>query len=297
MQRRPTSGTRWSTRSGSSCSRPSRSCSWPWSWRSCSTSELRGRTFWRMGVLLPNVTSVAAVGIIFTLIFARDFGLVNWLLGLVGVDPIDWQEHRWSSWLAISVDGRLALDRLQRADLPGRAAGGARRTSTRRPRIDGAVALAPVLVASRCRCCGPTIIFVSIISTIGGIQLFTEPLLFNPGANAISRRHTAPVPDADDVPRTSRPSPARSSATPPRSPGCCSWSSRSSPASTCCCCAGSGRRCDDDRTRPAGSRSPPTRVPPTTPTQVARCCTLGADPRVVCCSSPCCRRSRSTSWW
>ena len=56
-----------------------------------------------MGVLLPNVTSVAAVGIIFTLIFARDFGLVNWLLGHVGVDPIAWQDHRWSSWLAIST--------------------------------------------------------------------------------------------------------------------------------------------------------------------------------------------------
>jgi cellobiose transport system permease protein len=32
----------------------------------------------------------------------------------------------------------------------------------------------------------PTIIFTVIISTIGGFQLFTEPLLFNPGSNAIS---------------------------------------------------------------------------------------------------------------
>ena len=56
-------------------------------------SRLRGRTFWRMGVLLPNVTSVAAVGIIFGLIFARDYGIVNWALGHVGVDPIDWVER------------------------------------------------------------------------------------------------------------------------------------------------------------------------------------------------------------
>ena len=34
-------------------------------------SKLRARTFWRMGVLLPNITSVAAVGIIFTLLFAQ----------------------------------------------------------------------------------------------------------------------------------------------------------------------------------------------------------------------------------
>ena len=32
----------------------------------------------------------------------------------------------------------------------------------------------------------PTIIFATIVSTIGGIQLFTEPLLFNSGANAIT---------------------------------------------------------------------------------------------------------------
>jgi cellobiose transport system permease protein len=32
----------------------------------------------------------------------------------------------------------------------------------------------------------PTLIFVSVISTIGGIQLFTEPLIFNSGANAIT---------------------------------------------------------------------------------------------------------------
>ncbi len=49
-------------------------------------ARLRARTFWRMGVLLPNVTSVAAVGIIFSLIFARDYGIVNWALDTVGLD-------------------------------------------------------------------------------------------------------------------------------------------------------------------------------------------------------------------
>ena len=150
--------------------------------------RLRGLTFWRMGVLLPNITSVAAVGIIFTLLFARDFGLVNWLLGFVGVDNIDWQEHRWSSWLAISVmvdwrwtgyNALIFLAALQAVpkDLYEAAS------------IDGASQFRqfwsvtiPML--------RPTIIFVTLISTIGGIQLFTEPLLFNSGANAISGGNT-----------------------------------------------------------------------------------------------------------
>jgi cellobiose transport system permease protein len=150
--------------------------------------RLRARTFWRMGVLLPNITSVAAVGIIFTLLFARDFGLVNWLLGQGGVETIDWQEHRWSSWLAISimVDWRwtgynalIFLAALQAVpkDLYEAAA------------IDGA-SQTRQFFSITVPMLRPTIIFVSLISTIGGIQLFTEPLLFNSGANAISGGNT-----------------------------------------------------------------------------------------------------------
>jgi cellobiose transport system permease protein len=32
----------------------------------------------------------------------------------------------------------------------------------------------------------PTILFTVVVSTIGGFQLFTEPLLFNTGGNAIA---------------------------------------------------------------------------------------------------------------
>jgi cellobiose transport system permease protein len=146
--------------------------------------QLRGRTVWRMAVLVPNITSVAAVGIIFTLIFARDFGLANWLLGAVGVDPVGWQDHRWSSWLAIAtmVDWRwtgynalIFLAALQAvpkelyeaAEMDG--AGPARQFWS---------ITVPLL--------RPTLVFVTLISTIGGMQLFTEPLIFNSGANAIA---------------------------------------------------------------------------------------------------------------
>jgi cellobiose transport system permease protein len=146
--------------------------------------RLRARTLWRMGVLLPNITSIAAVGIIFTLLFARDFGLVNWLLGHVGVEPISWQQHRWSSWLAISamVDWRwtgynalIFLAALQAVP----------RDLYEAAQIDGASPAKQFwhITVPMLR---PTIVFVSIVSTIGGIQLFTEPLLFNSGANAIT---------------------------------------------------------------------------------------------------------------
>ncbi|WP_448624784.1 carbohydrate ABC transporter permease [Geodermatophilus sp. URMC 64] len=145
--------------------------------------RLRMRTAFRLGVLVPNVASVAAVGIIFTLIFARDFGLVNWLLDRVGLDAVNWQAGRLSSWTAISVmvdwrwtgyNALILLAALQAVpkDLYEAAA------------IDGASAwrqfwsiTVPLL--------RPTLLFVTVVSTIGGVQLFTEPLLFNSGAGAL----------------------------------------------------------------------------------------------------------------
>ncbi|MFG2044673.1 carbohydrate ABC transporter permease [Dactylosporangium sp. NPDC048998] len=141
--------------------------------------RLRARTLLRMGVLVPNVTSVAAVGLIFAQLFGRDFGLINWVLSLVGVHKIDWQEGTWQSWLALAVmitwrwTGYNALiylaalqavsdDLYEAADLDGAGELQKFRHIT-----------VPAL--------RPTIIFTVIMSTIGTIQLFTEPLMFNPG--------------------------------------------------------------------------------------------------------------------
>ncbi|MET8357041.1 sugar ABC transporter permease [Micromonospora sp. NPDC005171] len=140
---------------------------------------LRAKTFFRMAIFMPNVVSVAAVAIVFGMLFQREFGLFNWLLSLVGVDPVDWDGQRWSSWFAISsmVNWRwtgyntlILLAGMQAIpkDLYEAAA------------IDGAspwrqfwqITL-PMLK--------PTFIFVVILSTIGGMQLFTEPLLFANG--------------------------------------------------------------------------------------------------------------------
>jgi cellobiose transport system permease protein len=139
--------------------------------------KLRAQTLFRMGVLLPMVTSVAAVGIVFSQLFGRDYGLINWLLHFAGVHNIDWQAHQWSQWTAIStmVDWRwtgyntlifLAGMQAIPRDLYEAAA------------IDGAsrrVQFWRITVPSL----RPTIIFTSIVSTIGGLQLFTEPLMFN----------------------------------------------------------------------------------------------------------------------
>jgi cellobiose transport system permease protein len=141
--------------------------------------RIRVPTLFRMGVLLPNITSVAAVGLIFAQLFGRDFGLINWALSLGGIHKIDWQAGTLQSWFALAVmitwrwTGYNALiylaalqavpdDIYEAADLDGAG----RLQQLRNITI-------PAL--------RPTIIFTVIMSTIGTIQMFTEPLMFNPG--------------------------------------------------------------------------------------------------------------------
>lgn len=145
--------------------------------------RIRGRTLFRMGVLIPNITSTAAVAIVFGQLFSREFGMINWLLDLVGIEAIDWKNSKLPAWIAISamVDWRwtgynalillAAMQAIPRELYEAAAIDGARQA-----RQFWSITV-PML--------RPTIIFCVIISTIGGLQLFTEPLLFNSGTNPI----------------------------------------------------------------------------------------------------------------
>jgi len=137
---------------------------------------LRWRTFFRMSILVPNVTSVAAVGIVFATLFQRDFGVINWILHFFDIEAIDWRNRRWASWtvLATMVDWRwtgynaliflAGMQAIPKDLYESAAIDGANRT-----RQFWTITM-PML--------RPTLIFVVIVSTIGGLQLFTEPLIF-----------------------------------------------------------------------------------------------------------------------
>lgn len=140
---------------------------------------LRGRTWWRAGVLMPNVVSVVAVALVFGQLFAADFGTVNAVLQAVGLDPVNWQSERWSAHLAVSVmviwrwTGYNALIYLAAMQAVPRSLHEA-------AMLDGASSMQRLwkitIPAIR-----PTIIFTVIVSTIGGMQLLAEPLVFGGG--------------------------------------------------------------------------------------------------------------------
>ncbi|MFC7330638.1 carbohydrate ABC transporter permease [Marinactinospora rubrisoli] len=138
--------------------------------------RLRWSGFFRIGLILPYVTSIAAVAIVFGQLFGPQFGMVNYVLELAGIDPVDWRGEKYASWVAIAVmiDWRwtgynaliyLAAMQAVSRDLYEAAA------------LDGAGRLRQFwqITIPMLR---PTIIFTVIISTIGQMQLFTEPAVF-----------------------------------------------------------------------------------------------------------------------
>lgn len=136
---------------------------------------LKGKTFWRMSMLVPNITSVVAVAIIFSSIFGRDYGIANWLLESLGFSRIDWSAGVVSSHIAISTmvmwrwtgyNALIYLAGMQAIpkDLYEAAT------------IDGASRWQQFLHVTIPQL-RPTIIFTVIVSTIGGMQIFAEPLI------------------------------------------------------------------------------------------------------------------------
>lgn len=143
--------------------------------------RMRGRNFFRVIMIMPYATSVAAATLVFAQIFGRDAGFANWLLSGLGVEAVDWRNGNWTAQVAIGViiiwrwtgyNALIYLAGMQSIsqDLYESAA------------MDGANRwqqfLHITLPGLR-----PTILFTIVISTIGATQLFGEPLLFGGGPN------------------------------------------------------------------------------------------------------------------
>ncbi|MFM8842648.1 MAG: carbohydrate ABC transporter permease, partial [Actinomycetota bacterium] len=66
--------------------------------------RLKGKSFWRTILLVPNITSVIAITIVFQQLFGRDYGIINSLIQLIpGVERIDFVEGTLSSHIQIAT--------------------------------------------------------------------------------------------------------------------------------------------------------------------------------------------------
>jgi cellobiose transport system permease protein len=138
--------------------------------------KLRGRGFFRVAILAPYATSIAAASLVFVQLFNPDYGMINELLRQFGIGNVQWSSSKWPAQIAISAivtwrwtgyNALIYLAAMQAvpADLYEAAA------------LDGASRwrqfLSVTIPSIR-----PTIFFTIIVSTIGATQLFGEPLIY-----------------------------------------------------------------------------------------------------------------------
>jgi len=141
--------------------------------------RLRGKTFFRVAMLMPYATSLAAATVIFIELFGYDYGFINWgLHSVLHLPRVDWQGSKWPSQIAVSTivtwrwtgyNALIYLAGMQTIDnaLYEAAAldGASRWQQFRNVTLPGL---------------RPTILFTIVVSTIGASQLFGEPLLYDP---------------------------------------------------------------------------------------------------------------------
>jgi cellobiose transport system permease protein len=146
--------------------------------------RLRGSHLFRSGLLVPNITSVVAIAIVFQSLFARQNGLINAVIQLLGFEPLNWHAGRLSSHLAISsmvnwqftgFNTLIFLAAMQAIPLSYYEAA----------LIDGANRVQRFVHISL-PLLRPAILFAVVLSVIGQLQLFAQPLLFGAGAGSTS---------------------------------------------------------------------------------------------------------------
>ncbi|KMS76687.1 cytochrome C biogenesis protein [Streptomyces viridochromogenes] len=136
-------------------------------------SAVRFKGLYRVAYFLPNVTSVVAIAIVFGSIFATNNGMVNAVLEGVGLDQVAWLNTPWGikvtiaalmTWQWTGYNAIIFLAGLQTipSDLYEAA------------RMDGA---GPVQTFFRITLplLRPTLLFVLVVSTVTGLQSFSEP--------------------------------------------------------------------------------------------------------------------------
>jgi multiple sugar transport system permease protein len=140
---------------------------------------VRFKSLFRTLYFAPFVTTLVAVAIVWRYLYHPEYGLLNYALGLAGIDPVDWLgDPRWAMpaiillavWknfgyhMLIFIAGLQAIpeELYEAAYLDG--AGPWRRFLH--------VTL-PML--------GPTLVFVALITMIGFFQLFAEPYVMTQG--------------------------------------------------------------------------------------------------------------------
>jgi multiple sugar transport system permease protein len=144
-----------------------------------SSKLTRFRGFWRTVYFAPVVTTMVAVAVVWRYLYHTRYGTLNYVLGLVGIGPIDWLgDNRWAMpaiillavWKNFGYNMVIFVAGL--ASIPEDMYDAAR--------IDGAGAW-HTFWQIKLPLLAPTFFFVGVTTMIGYFQLFAEPYVMTQG--------------------------------------------------------------------------------------------------------------------
>ena len=139
----------------------------------------RFKPLFRTALFAPVVTTLVAVAVIWRYVFHTEYGLANWALGHLGVDPVDWfGDPRWAMptiilfavWKNFGYNMIIFLAGLQA--IP--------RDLYEAARIDGASGWQRFRHITLPQL-GPVMLVVAVITVSGYFQLFAEPYVMTRG--------------------------------------------------------------------------------------------------------------------
>lgn len=145
---------------------------------------VRFKEVYRAAFFAPIVASSVAVALIFSTLFGERYGTINWVLGLFGVAPIDWlgsagwikpaialvviwRYFGWNTIIYLAGLQSISTDLYEAA------------------RVDGA-SWKDIFFRITMPLMRPVITFTVILSIIGALQLFEEPLMLAGGTASTS---------------------------------------------------------------------------------------------------------------
>lgn len=140
---------------------------------------VRGRSLFRLSIFLPTITALVAYSLVFKLLLNTDYGLINYGLEALFGARVDWLKSTWPArfsiimaitwrWtgynMIIMIAGLQAISPTlyEAADIDG---------------ADGIQKFFRITIPSM----KPIILFTSITSTIGTLQLFDESYILTAG--------------------------------------------------------------------------------------------------------------------
>ncbi|QJU17913.1 sugar ABC transporter permease [Blautia pseudococcoides] len=142
------------------------------------SKKVKGLGFFRTAFYIPYITSGVAVTILWGWIFQKDFGIINYILSLVGLKGPNWLGDKNVAMISIvilslwTIGNNIIIMLAGIQDIP--------QSYYESAQIDGAGSLRQTFYITL-PLCTPTIYFNLIVTVIAAFQVFQQPLILTNG--------------------------------------------------------------------------------------------------------------------